>query len=100
MKITPLKVLRIDVDKTLRLSVAFPVYRIVLVRGSRVSVGVGRRESSNDENETNKVAPVPTSPEIRNIMKSKRSYLNAHSNGEMNNKMNDIERVDHLMIKW
>ncbi|GFU65254.1 transposable element Tc3 transposase [Trichonephila clavipes] len=29
MKITPLKVLRIDADKTLRLSVAFFVYRIV-----------------------------------------------------------------------
>ncbi|GFW25895.1 hypothetical protein TNCV_2425831 [Trichonephila clavipes] len=28
MKITPLKVLRIDVGKTLRLSVAFPVYRM------------------------------------------------------------------------
>ncbi|GFX02062.1 hypothetical protein TNCV_1749471 [Trichonephila clavipes] len=32
-------------DKTLRLSVAFPVYRNVPVRGSKVSVGVGRRES-------------------------------------------------------
>ncbi|GFY35642.1 HTH_Tnp_Tc3_2 domain-containing protein [Trichonephila clavipes] len=32
-------------DKTLRLSVAFPVYRIVLVRGSKVSVGVGRQEN-------------------------------------------------------
>ncbi|GFY36026.1 heme-binding protein 1 [Trichonephila clavipes] len=45
MKITPLKVLRIDADKTLRLSVAFPVYRIVPVRGSKISVGIGRRES-------------------------------------------------------
>ncbi|GFT95857.1 DUF4817 domain-containing protein [Trichonephila clavipes] len=43
MKITPLKVLRIDADKTLCLSVAFPVYRIVSVRGSKVSVGVGKR---------------------------------------------------------
>ncbi|GFX48661.1 hypothetical protein TNCV_585581 [Trichonephila clavipes] len=32
-------------DKTLRLSVAFPAFRIVPVRGSKVSVGVGRRES-------------------------------------------------------
>ncbi|GFX08058.1 uncharacterized protein TNCV_1237371 [Trichonephila clavipes] len=40
MKITPLKVLRIDADKTLRLSVAFPVYRIVPVRGSKVFIGV------------------------------------------------------------
>ncbi|PRD30047.1 UNVERIFIED_CONTAM: Glucose 1,6-bisphosphate synthase [Trichonephila clavipes] len=38
-------VLRIDVDKTLRLSVAFPVYRIVPLRGSRLSFGVGRWES-------------------------------------------------------
>ncbi|GFX35757.1 transposable element Tcb2 transposase [Trichonephila clavipes] len=45
MKITPVKVLRIDADKTLRLSVAFPVYRIVPVRGSKISVGVGRREN-------------------------------------------------------
>ncbi|GFV42125.1 hypothetical protein TNCV_3544521 [Trichonephila clavipes] len=44
MKITPLKVLRIDADKTLCLSVRFPVHRIVPVRGSKVSVGVGKRE--------------------------------------------------------
>ncbi|GFW35895.1 zinc finger protein [Trichonephila clavipes] len=48
MKITPLKVLRIDADKTLRLSVAFSVYRIVPVWGSKVSVGVGKRETLSD----------------------------------------------------
>ncbi|PRD30285.1 UNVERIFIED_CONTAM: zinc finger protein [Trichonephila clavipes] len=40
------KVLRIDADKTLRLSVALSVYRIVPVWGSKVSVGVGKRETS------------------------------------------------------
>uniref|UniRef100_A0A8C4SEN5 HTH CENPB-type domain-containing protein n=1 Tax=Erpetoichthys calabaricus TaxID=27687 RepID=A0A8C4SEN5_ERPCA len=55
---------------------------------------------SDNENEMNNAAPVPTSSEMRNIMKSMRSYLDAHSNGEMNNKMNDIEQfVDNLMLK-
>ncbi|GFW29184.1 hypothetical protein TNCV_4132601 [Trichonephila clavipes] len=49
----------------------------------------------DDENETNNVAPVQTSSEIRNVMKSMRSYIDAHSemsidaNSEMKNKMND-----------
>uniref|UniRef100_A0A8C4SC05 HTH CENPB-type domain-containing protein n=1 Tax=Erpetoichthys calabaricus TaxID=27687 RepID=A0A8C4SC05_ERPCA len=47
---------------------------------------------SDDENEMNNAAPVPTSSEMRNIMKSMRSYLDANSNGEMNNKMDDIEQ--------
>ncbi|GFU87675.1 hypothetical protein TNCV_2935971 [Trichonephila clavipes] len=41
--------LRIDADKTLRLSVAFLVYRIVPVRGSKVSVGVGRRKTTPND---------------------------------------------------
>ncbi|GFW11376.1 hypothetical protein TNCV_3808961 [Trichonephila clavipes] len=41
---------------------------------------------SNDKNETNKDAPAPSSSEMRNIMKSMRSYLDSHSNGEINNK--------------
>ncbi|GFU19554.1 hypothetical protein TNCV_21291 [Trichonephila clavipes] len=42
-------------------------------------------------------APVPTSSEMENIMKSTRSYLDSYSNGEMNNKMDDIEQfVDDL----
>ncbi|GFX39647.1 hypothetical protein TNCV_2103911 [Trichonephila clavipes] len=36
--------------------------------------------------------PDPTSSEKRNIMKSMRSYLDAHSNGGMNYKMDDIEQ--------
>ncbi|GFW35937.1 SCAN domain-containing protein 3 [Trichonephila clavipes] len=48
---------------------------------------------SDDENEMNNAAPVPTSSEMRNIMKSMRSYLDTHSSGEMNNKM------DNLMLK-
>uniref|UniRef100_A0A8C4RRF5 Tigger transposable element-derived protein 4 n=1 Tax=Erpetoichthys calabaricus TaxID=27687 RepID=A0A8C4RRF5_ERPCA len=47
---------------------------------------------SDDENEMNNAAPVPTSSEMRNIMKSMLSYLDAHSNDEMNNKMDDIEQ--------
>ncbi|GFT28768.1 hypothetical protein TNCV_3584951 [Trichonephila clavipes] len=49
---------------------------------------------SDDENETNNEAPIPESSEMRNIMKGMRSYLDAHSNGEINNKMDDIERID------
>ncbi|GFU99953.1 hypothetical protein TNCV_236061 [Trichonephila clavipes] len=41
MKITPLKVLRIDADQTLRLSVALPVYRMSRYGIQKVSVGVG-----------------------------------------------------------
>ncbi|GFS47718.1 histone-lysine N-methyltransferase SETMAR [Trichonephila clavipes] len=49
---------------------------------------------SNNENEMNNAAPYPTSSEIRNIMKSMRSYSEAHFNSEMNNKMADIEQFD------
>ncbi|GFV34984.1 hypothetical protein TNCV_2098111 [Trichonephila clavipes] len=52
------------------------------------------RIDSDDKNEINSVFPVPTSSEMRNIMKSKCSYLDAHSNGEMKNKMDDIEQFD------
>ncbi|GFX67498.1 hypothetical protein TNCV_3463871 [Trichonephila clavipes] len=44
--------------------------------------------NSDDENEMNNAVPVPTSSGKRNTMIH---YLEAHSNGEMNNKMNDIE---------
>ncbi|GFU75773.1 hypothetical protein TNCV_1652331 [Trichonephila clavipes] len=49
---------------------------------------------SDDENEMNNAALVPISSEMRNIMKSRRSYFDAHSNGEMNNEKNDIEQFD------
>ncbi|GFW20555.1 hypothetical protein TNCV_1047801 [Trichonephila clavipes] len=45
---------------------------------------------SDDKNELNNATPVPTSSELRNIMKSMSSYLDANSNGERNNKMDDI----------
>ncbi|GFW32283.1 hypothetical protein TNCV_674421 [Trichonephila clavipes] len=55
---------------------------------------------SNDENEMSNVAPVPTSSEMRNIVKIMRSYLDAHSIGKINNKMDNIEQfVDILMLK-
>ncbi|GFW19630.1 hypothetical protein TNCV_1605211 [Trichonephila clavipes] len=54
---------------------------------------------SDGENEMNDAAPVPSPFEMR-IMRSICSYLDAHSNGERNNKMNDIEQfVDNLMQK-
>ncbi|GFT38554.1 hypothetical protein TNCV_2748291 [Trichonephila clavipes] len=53
---------------------------------------------SDDENGINYAALVPTLSEMRNVMKSMRSYLDAHSNGEMNNKMDDIEQfVDNFV---
>ncbi|GFV07822.1 DDE-1 domain-containing protein [Trichonephila clavipes] len=55
---------------------------------------------SSNENEMNNAAPVPTSSEMRNIMKIMRSYLDMHSNGDMNNKMDDLEQcVENLMLK-
>ncbi|GFW49263.1 hypothetical protein TNCV_3057731 [Trichonephila clavipes] len=36
-------------------------------------------EDSDDENEMNNAIPVPTSSKMRNIMKSMRSHLDAHS---------------------
>ncbi|GFX24117.1 hypothetical protein TNCV_2436101 [Trichonephila clavipes] len=46
---------------------------------------------SNVKNEMNNVAPVPTSSEMRNIMESMLSSLDAHSDDEMNCKVGDIE---------
>ncbi|GFV47925.1 hypothetical protein TNCV_3043971 [Trichonephila clavipes] len=57
-------------------------------------------KNSDGENEMNDAASVPKSSEMRNIMKSMRSYLDAHSHEEMNDKMYDTERfVDNLMLK-
>ncbi|GFW48338.1 hypothetical protein TNCV_1109011 [Trichonephila clavipes] len=42
-------------------------------------------------NEMNNAVPVPTSSEMRNIMKSMRSYLDPNSNGEMTKKMDVFE---------
>ncbi|GFX96948.1 hypothetical protein TNCV_1996801 [Trichonephila clavipes] len=55
---------------------------------------------SDNENEMNNAALAPTSFEKRNIMKSMFSYLDAHTDGEVNNKIDDIEQiVDNLMPK-
>ncbi|GFW06114.1 hypothetical protein TNCV_4479061 [Trichonephila clavipes] len=51
---------------------------------------------SDDENEMNEAAPVPTSSEMKNVMKSMRSYLDAHYNGEMNTKMDGERPEDGL----
>ncbi|GFY33200.1 hypothetical protein TNCV_1240511 [Trichonephila clavipes] len=54
---------------------------------------------TDDENEMNKATLVRTSSEMKNILKSMRSYLDAHFSGELNNKMDDIEQcVDNLML--
>lgn len=60
-----------------------------IVQSSKYSIHV----DSDDEldNEINIAVPVPTTLKMRNIMKSMRSYLDEHSNGEMNNTMTDIE---------
>ncbi|GFX19135.1 uncharacterized protein TNCV_3012791 [Trichonephila clavipes] len=53
-----------------------------------------------EENEMNNVAPVPMSSEMRNILESMHTYSDAHTNGELNNKMDDIEQfVNNLMLK-
>ncbi|GFW80590.1 hypothetical protein TNCV_3234421 [Trichonephila clavipes] len=48
---------------------------------------------SDDEKEMSNAAPVPTLSEMRDVMKSMRSYLDAQSNGELNNKMDHIEQL-------
>ncbi|GFX33095.1 hypothetical protein TNCV_5042631 [Trichonephila clavipes] len=47
---------------------------------------------SEDENEMNYAVHVPTSSELRNVMKSMCSYLDTLFNDEMNNKMDDIDQ--------
>ncbi|GFV98300.1 hypothetical protein TNCV_622591 [Trichonephila clavipes] len=55
---------------------------------------------SEDENEINNADLVPTPSEMRNIIKSMHNYLDTHSNGEMNNKMDDTKQsLDNLMQK-
>ncbi|GFU93403.1 hypothetical protein TNCV_2727901 [Trichonephila clavipes] len=49
------------------------------------------RADFGDENEMNYTIVVPTSSEMRNIMKSMRSYVDTYSNGEMNSKRDEIE---------
>ncbi|GFW37656.1 hypothetical protein TNCV_415421 [Trichonephila clavipes] len=49
--------------------------------------------NSDGKNGMNNAASVPTSSEMRNIMESMYSYLDAHSNGEMNNKFEYIEQL-------
>ncbi|GFT46393.1 hypothetical protein TNCV_3127351 [Trichonephila clavipes] len=48
---------------------------------------------SIDENEMNNAGPVPTLSEMRDIMKSRYSYLDVHSNDEVNNKRDVIEQI-------
>ncbi|GFV40419.1 hypothetical protein TNCV_2535871 [Trichonephila clavipes] len=48
--------------------------------------------NSDAENEMNNAAPVPTSFEIMNIIKSMLCILDTHFNGEMYIKMDDIEQ--------
>ncbi|GFV48350.1 hypothetical protein TNCV_2479151 [Trichonephila clavipes] len=47
---------------------------------------------SEDKNERNDAVLVPISSEMSNFMKSMHSYLDTHSNGEINNKMGNIEQ--------
>ncbi|GFX05435.1 hypothetical protein TNCV_1007571 [Trichonephila clavipes] len=48
---------------------------------------------SDDENEMNNIAPVPTSSKMRNNVKNMRRYLDAHSNGEKNTKICDSNNL-------
>ncbi|GFV33226.1 hypothetical protein TNCV_4635151 [Trichonephila clavipes] len=46
---------------------------------------------SNDENKINIAASISTSSKMRLFMKSISSYLDTHSNGDVNKKIDDIE---------
>ncbi|GFW32356.1 hypothetical protein TNCV_675151 [Trichonephila clavipes] len=52
------------------------------VQSSKNTIDVG----SVDEFQMNNSASVPTSAKMRNVMENMCSYLDAHSNGEMDNK--------------
>lgn len=57
---------------------------------------------SDDESENgiSDAVPVPSTSEMRKIIKSMRSYLNAQSNGEMDKMMDNLEQfVDNLVLK-
>ncbi|GFT74953.1 uncharacterized protein TNCV_2445611 [Trichonephila clavipes] len=55
---------------------------------------------SDDEKEMTNADPVPMATEMRKIRKSMSSYLDTPSNGEIKNKMDDIQQfVDNLMLK-
>ncbi|GFV84178.1 hypothetical protein TNCV_3038382 [Trichonephila clavipes] len=55
---------------------------------------------ADSENEMNIASLVPTIVEMRIVVKSMCSYLAAHSNGEINNKLDDIPQfVDSFMLK-
>ncbi|GFT22062.1 hypothetical protein TNCV_3271231 [Trichonephila clavipes] len=64
---------------------------------THVSSLVTIRLNFDDKNEMSNAALVPIATENRNIIKSMRSYLDVHSNEEMNNKMEQF--VDNLMLK-
>ncbi|GFX59395.1 hypothetical protein TNCV_2880641 [Trichonephila clavipes] len=64
-------------------------------KGMDGSYDVQRLKHSNDKNEVNNADLVPTSSEMSNVLKSMCSYLDAHSNGEMNNKMDIEQSVDN-----
>ncbi|GFV59287.1 hypothetical protein TNCV_2340281 [Trichonephila clavipes] len=51
-------------------------------------------KDSDDEKEMNNAASVTTSSELRKVMKNRRCYLDAYSNGKINNKIDDIEQFD------
>ncbi|GFX24160.1 hypothetical protein TNCV_2436531 [Trichonephila clavipes] len=67
------------------------------VRSSKNIINV----DSDSENEMNKAASVPTLFELRNVMKCILSYIEAHSNGKINSKMEaNVEKfVDNLILK-
>ncbi|GFT11547.1 hypothetical protein TNCV_2523611 [Trichonephila clavipes] len=64
---------------------------LVYVQSLNDIVGI----DSNNENEINIATPVPTSSDMRNIMKSMRSYFEAHSNEEQpNRKIKSCSRLN------
>ncbi|GFW95577.1 hypothetical protein TNCV_1722751 [Trichonephila clavipes] len=92
----------IDSDSESEISVNYPGTPIMadkdileFVQSSKTIIDA----DSDDKNEMNNAAPGPASSELRNVMKSMCSYLDADSDDEMNNKMDEIDQyVDNLML--
>jgi len=71
---------------------------VEIVRNPKHSTYVDSDDES--ENGFKDAVPVPSTSEMRKIIKSMRCYLNAHLSGETNKMMDDLEQfVDNVMLK-
>ncbi|GFV45098.1 hypothetical protein TNCV_3339431 [Trichonephila clavipes] len=83
------KFVAVDDDNVCTVSIMAEKDILELVQSSQNNIDA----DSDYETEMNNVAPVPASFEVRNIKKSKFSYLDAHSKDEMNNRIKRLRTI-------